>query len=368
MAKRGYCLKYNNILLGSVKDGVAGIIEYMVKMGLRQMVTETADSHMYFGKYYGSLNMEGESAAGVFGCGAQRIRRLKDADGGYAYLDWMRYEEKKGIHIKEDVVKWMVRNKIYPDTVSELVLDLMSPEQVRNYLVREAPEFGMMAYTAVLNEWKDYLSMAKRLQMDISDPIIHRTRHLKARHDALVETFESQKDDVAAWEMAEKFPRVDASCDAVRDKFAWDGNPEDEYCIMVPKGIKDIITDARQLHHCAGSSERYYERIEEGETYILFLRRKTEKEKAYYTLEVEPGGTVRQKRSEYNRQPDIEEVTNFLRRWQAVVAKRMKESDRARADESRMKRMAEMQALAESENERDRKLYMALSADLNEAV
>lgn len=380
MTRQNFVLKYNEVLLASTRENLAGkenlvgILEYMVKMGLRRMVQETVDKKMTDGIYYGTLNMNGKSAPEIFGCSMQRIRRLKNAGGGYAYLDWMRYEEQKGLHIKEEVVNWLVANSIYPDTVTPMILDLMSPEQVKNYLIRETQEYTVAginlvggSYTVVLNEWKDYLSMAKRLKMDIKDPIIHRTKHLKARHDALVEVFESQKDDVAAREMAEKFPEVDAACMAIRKKFAWDGEPEDEYCIIVPQGIKDIMQDSRQLHHCAGSSERYYERIEEGETYLVFLRKKSEPEKAYYTLEVEPGGTVRQKRSEYNRQPDLDAVTAFLKKWQKEVRARLKAEDLAEAEESRKKRIEEMAALQASSELRDQKLFKALSEDLNEA-
>lgn len=45
-----------------------------------------------------------------------------------------------------------------------------------------------------------------------------------------------------------------------------------------------------------------------------------EPEDPYYTLEIEPDGTVRQKRTLFDRQhEDIEQATDFLRRWQKVV-------------------------------------------------
>ena len=35
-----------------------------------------------------------------------------------------------------------------------------------------------------------------------------------------------------------------------------------DYMGVVPDGILDIITEGRALHHCAGSSDRYWDRIE----------------------------------------------------------------------------------------------------------
>ena len=51
----------------------------------------------------------------------------------------------------------------------------------------------------------------------------------------------------------------------------------------------------------------------------------------YYTLEIEPDGTVRQKRTKFDRQePDIKDAKKFLAEWQRVVAKRLTRGDRKR--------------------------------------
>ena len=40
----------------------------------------------------------------------------------------------------------------------------------------------------------------------------------------------------------------------------------EEYKIIVPESLVDIVKEGRALHHCAGSSERYFDRIETRET------------------------------------------------------------------------------------------------------
>ena len=45
------------------------------------------------------------------------------------------------------------------------------------------------------------------------------------------------------------------------------------------------------------------------------------KRQPYYTLEIEPDGTVRQKRTLFDRQhEDIEQATEFLQKWQKAVS------------------------------------------------
>ena len=130
-----------------------------------------------------------------------------------------------------------------------------------------------------------------------------------------------------------------AICQEIKTKYEY---ADADYMVVVPSGILDIITEGRALHHCVGSSDRYWDRIERRESFVMFLRKTDDPFHAYYTLEVEPDGTVRQKRTEYDRQKkDIEQATEFLQKWQRVVTARLTESDKALAAESRVLREKE---------------------------
>ena len=62
----------------------------------------------------------------------------------------------------------------------------------------------------------------------------------------------------------------------------------------------------------------------------------------YYTLEIEPDGTVRQKRTLFDRQyEDIEQATEFLLKWQKVIAARLTGRDLKLAERSRELRKEE---------------------------
>jgi len=100
------------------------------------------------------------------------------------------------------------------------------------------------------------------------------------------------------------------------------------------------------LCHCVGSSERYWERIEHQEAFILFLHRTATPHLPYHTLEVEPDGTVRQKRTKFDRQDaGIEKAKEFLTEWQQVITKRLTASDRKKAVDSRILREQEFKQL-----------------------
>ena len=88
------------------------------------------------------------------------------------------------------------------------------------------------------------------------------------------------------------------------------------------------------------------------ETYICFLRRTKEPDIPYYTIEVEPGGTIRQHRSFYDEEPGIKEIRSFLKKWQKVIRGRMKEEDRRREKTSRRLREANIRELIDKGNTR----------------
>lgn len=185
----------------------------------------------------------------------------------------------------------------------------------------------------------DYISMAKAAGGKY-DPL---PRDLRTAHDRLVakknaiaaeKRKKMLKEQAAALDV--KYPLVKEVCKKIKSTYEYVGA---DYSVIVPRDIYDIILEGETLSHCVGSAERYYERIEQHETYILFLRKNEHPDSAWYTLEAEPDGTVRQKRTVGDCQnEDIEEATRFLREWQRVISKRINAEARERAKESRRRR------------------------------
>ena len=98
-------------------------------------------------------------------------------------------------------------------------------------------------------------------------------------------------------------------------------------------------------------------------------------DKPYYTLEVEPNGTIRQKRTYFDRQnDDLKDAEKFLKEWQKVVAGRLTESDRKKAEKSRDLRTQEFEQLRRDDvrihvgDLAGQRLVDVLVADLMEAA
>ena len=161
--------------------------------------------------------------------------------------------------------------------------------------------------------------------------------------------------------MRQKFPEVEGILKEIKSRYEYE---HEEYKIIVPNTLVDIVKEGRALHHCAGSSERYFDRIESRETYICFLRRQEAPGIPFYTIEVEPGGTIRQHRSYYDEEPGIEEIRVFLKSWQKAIRKRLTEEDKKLAKISKIKREANIAELEEKKNIR---VLQGLAEDFLEA-
>ncbi len=158
---------------------------------------------------------------------------------------------------------------------------------------------------------------------------------------------EAARSEAARAEKAlrEKFPRVGEICKSLRGAYAY---TDGKYEIVVPEGIADIVAEGIVLGHCTDARrvERYLARITEGESFIMFLRKAEARGVPWYTLEVEPGAHVRQKRTLNDTQGgDLADAEAFLRKWQSAISGHLSAEEIRRAEISRIKRLAEFAKL-----------------------
>lgn len=360
-AEKGLLMDYNLAMRGSGEEALPRTCEYLIKGRFFRLAAESvARISLYHGGYRGPLHICGRGLEEVFGiCDRQKINRIRDMDGGELALEWMRFSERGDRKLSQKFLSWAQEAGVWPKDLE--AVKPMTPEQSMNYVKRQRAEsYPEKTERQTLEQWLDYLDMCRSLGKNLADPMTSRPRELKRRHDEAVEEMnrlrilEGMREN-RGWaermerEMREKYPGAEENLEEVREKFEYASG---EYRIIVPRRLSEIALEGSTLHHCGGSSERYYERIMRHETYICFLRRASDPDTPYYTIEVEPGGTIRQHRSFYDLEPGIEELKGFLREWQQAVRKRMKEEDHSRAAASRRLREDNIRQLAEANNTR----------------
>ncbi|MDE7299719.1 MAG: PcfJ domain-containing protein, partial [Lachnospiraceae bacterium] len=366
---------YDRLMCAQDGKTLARLAELLQEGRFRRLLEDVSGKvSLWNGNYEGALNIKGNTMEEVFGIrDRQRIYRIRGMDGGEDMVEWMQYSEETGENIPQDVLVWLRENRIAPGDTGFLA-GKMSLTQIRNYVERQQAESypGKKAKN-VLDQWADYLAMCKTLGRDRNDPMIYRPRELKRRHDEAVEEVrrlrlleKAARDGELARQEAERmrqrFPGAEEVLAEIREKYEYAGK---DYRILVPVSLAEIVAEGRALHHCAGASDRYFDRIVQRETYLCFLRKAEQPETPYYTIEVEPGGTIRQHRGMYDEEPEIEQIRPFLREWQKEIRKRITEQDKQYAQASAVKRQQNLEELREKRNTR---VLEGLMEDFMEAV
>ena len=291
----------------------------------------------------------------------QKINRIRDKNGGRKMLEWMQWSDAHVYKISDKLLEWLLKNGITPRDIP--LPSNMSLEQLMNYIERQRKEsYKGMSPRAVIDQYIDYMKMATKLQKDTTDAMIYKPRDLKYFHNMYSLEIQQREAEIQAEEYSEKYPEAESILGEIKDKFEYSG---EDYFIKVPKRIVDIVIEGRFLHHCVGDTDRYFDRIKCHETYICFLRRTESPEEPFYTIEVEPGGTIRQHRGYLDEEPDIEKVKPFLRKWQKEIKKRMKAEDHERAAVSKIRREENIEELKAKGNTR---VLDGLLEDFMEAI
>ncbi len=299
----------------------------------------------------------------------EQLKILRKNNSGKKILRWFQYQNKHNQHISDETLEWLYSNDIEPSRLA-FISDRMTIDQICRYVVKKMTR-EKMTLQEVFTTWSDYLDMAKRLKMDINNIKVYKPHRLQLRHNDLVATINKEELNIRATEIRELFPNVEKVMASVKPKYEF---ADETYTVLAPTTVDEILIEGRRLNHCV-SNDKYWERIATNETYIFFLRKTKEVDTAYYTLEVEPCGTVRQKRTFGDVQnDDIKDAKKFLQKWQKEISKRMSDEDRILAAKSKILRLEEF-----AEMDRDNilirighlqghRLVDVLMADLMEAA
>ena len=314
-------------------------LEQLAKAGLTQLAFEVAYE-------YKSLDISTIKDLGkALNIDRFRLGRLRAKNGGMLFLSWLKYEKNNEKNIEDDNIEYFCSHNIKPNDI-EFISDRMSEKKICNY-IKKQHEISERNPRELLSTWNDYLCMANRLKMNTRLELFFKPKNLVESHDELVKLSGGGEVAKRAGEISEKFPDVDDICQSIKGKYEFN---DKKYRIIVPDKIEDIIVEGRVLGHCLDRSDIYFERIQKRESYIVFLRKAEDPDTPYYTLEIEPGGAARQKRTTGDRQnKDFDDAKKFIQKWQQEIQHRLSEDDMKLAEQSAILRVEEFNELRKSQ-------------------
>lgn len=289
---------------------------------------------------------------GVFGLSRHELALVHGKKDTFADVNKAAGWKKAGLQITASNLQMVSAISAYRNDLQHYGLS-RSLKYLRHQTRRITGKYDGVISSRVTSDWIDYLDMAKKAGMNLAVENVLYPLDLKRRHDDLVieRTRLARLDSLR--NMAQQIEKEASDLESqfgieqvmrkIQKTYQYDG---ERYLIRVPDGAKSILEESRFLDHCIRRGTRYFERIATRESYILFLRKKDDPNTPWYTLEVEPGGTIRQKRSYNNNQfDDLEDAKPFLAEWQLVVQRRMSAAEVSLAEKSRAMRDQEFEEL-----------------------
>lgn len=246
----------------------------------------------------------------------QKQLRLKDktllkkfikAKGDMSLLPVLQYEQKNGVRWNEEEEQFAVECM---DNLPVL-LRYMSIRQLMNRIEKYSKEKNSYGVEATVRRYRDYLLMREELGYDMSNEIYIHPKNLRNKHDELANEKDAKKDELRAVKADRKFCKIAENYEKIKWKYGYE---EEGYFIRPAKSASEIILEGQYLHHCVGRNDHYMNKHNNGTSYIVFLRRKSEPDVPYYTVEIK-GEEVIQWYSMNDRKPDREIIEPLLERW-----------------------------------------------------
>ncbi|MXQ49539.1 hypothetical protein GRB29_09220 [Streptococcus pneumoniae] len=171
----------------------------------------------------------------------------------------------------------------------------------QNWILKNGISFGY---------YVDYISMLDELGIVPDTDNLIMPKDLVKAHDNVVKLLIQKKSEIEQRKFEKRLKSLAKYDQTIGD-----------YYFRAPFDSGELIREGKALSHCVGSA-RYTQDHASGKTTIIFIRKKSEPEQPFYTMEYKSGHIV-QVRGKHN-QSATEEVKKAVDQWLAIVNKKYK--------------------------------------------
>lgn len=262
-----------------------GFLEYMVKMGLVQVVKELVNGG-YHHPATGIINRDGVTPQEVMKLSTVGIQRAREINPTLKQLSIMQEADRLKLNMSYEQLTY-VSCYMEPEWLNEILQTTTLAKAIR-YIESQVDEVHGPRNICV--DWRDYLINAKDLSYDLKNEFALFPRDLKRAHDNAAYLVKKNQNEIYTQKILKQAPKL-------REAFCWEYGP---YMIRVPETAMELIREGQTLHHCVGT---YLNRIASGETSVVMLRKKAEPDVPFYTVEISKGKII-QCRGKHNAPMD----------------------------------------------------------------
>lgn len=285
-------------------------IEYLTKTGFEDLV----ETKLYGNNTYSSINWRGKTIFKVLRLNKNNLKEIRESKVSINALILRLYQisikDKSNLTLEE--IRTIANS--YGPYFGELqiVHKYTSLRKIDNYLNKQQDNYSKHFYStsSVLHTWKDYISDCIKLDMGLSEVNVLFPKNIYSAHQNTIKQVKLKADEELNKKIAKRVKDIDK-------KYSFECNG---LLIRAAKSSNELINEGKALNHCVGT---YADSYANGQTNILVIRKNSDIEKPYYTMEIRNGEII-QTRGKRNCNP-TEDVSKFIEAFkEAKLSKKSK--------------------------------------------
>lgn len=278
-------------------------LEYLMKQGYDVTSVRYTGWWGYQEKFLLSqrVNWKSNDLLKMLGLNKTEFKALKGSE--HLWEQYLDYREEYPKLRPEDLLNIAKVFKNEHGTLERLVrITGLTPQRVARYIHEQK-------MTPL--DYSDYLEQCETLEYNIHDTMIALPHDFWTMHNRLTQIINYEHDELVLQNFTKRL------AERVCLEFSADG-----LLVRQPHGLKEIEDEGRILSHCVGG---YAERHAMGKLSIMFLRKVSEPDKPYYTVEVNQYGGIVQCRGYRNDvvsnggEDKPQEIKDFEQKYQRYL-------------------------------------------------
>lgn len=265
-------------------------MEYIVKAGFPLVIAEKIRKRPMYGMRINFKAMNLKEAIGLPGLSKLDKKYIKSFKGQIRPEELKIWQMIKKENINCPINKVFERKtlnlpygyfSIYMKNIIELHKIIPSVLKIHSYVSRQVKLYGErcnLYIDDILRDWLDYLKECKSLGMDLKDTAVTFPKNLRVAHENTTKQIKLKKEKL----LKEKIERL--SLKRQRYKYSFKN-----IVSMPAASVDELIAEGAALNHCVGT---YADRYAKGETDIVFIRKVSEPDRSFYTMEIKNNQVV----------------------------------------------------------------------------
>jgi len=293
-------------------------IEYLTKLGMTDLVEAKLRGY----NTMGAINWRGKTLLKVLKLSKQEFNeiRKRKLHVSFFLLHILQTSRKLGWGLSlDDALEIEAWDSGYGHYFKDFVkLTVYAPaKKILAYMTKQYKKDKKQYYqkASVLITWRDYISDAIKLEMDVTSEQVLFPKSAWNAHQNTIKQIQIKADEELKRQVAERNAKLK------NYRFKYKG-----LLIRAAATADELIEEGKALNHCVGG---YARRHANGECTILFIRKASEPDKPFFTVEVR-GDHIVQIQGHSNKQQPTADVWEFVEAFKAQKLTKKKPKSRVK--------------------------------------